>query len=95
MELRYEDLHREMDFTGVFLITPEVEVRLMLKHLTAPNGIGLSPDENKMYVANSGGRTGFIWMEYEVEADGSLQNEKLFCDARSAADMCLMRIRLR
>ncbi len=86
MELRYEDPRREMDFTGVFQITPGGEVSLRIKHLTAPNGIGLSPDESKLYVANSGGSTGSIWMEYEVEEDGSLQNEKLFCDARAASD---------
>jgi len=86
MELRYEDPRRDMDFTGVFLVTPESEVSLQLQHLSAPNGIGFSPDESKVYVANSGGSSGFIWMEYEVEEDGSLQNEKLFCDARAAAD---------
>lgn len=86
MELRYEDPRREMDFTGVFRITPEGEVSLMLKHLTAPNGIGLSPDESRIYVANSGGSTGSLWMEYDIEEDGSLQNERLFYDARPASD---------
>ena len=86
MELRYEDPRREMDFTGVFRITAEGEVSLMLKHLTAPNGIGFSPDESCVYVANSGGSTGSIWMEYDVVEDGSLQNERLFCDARPASD---------
>jgi len=86
MELRYEDPRRDMDYTGVFLVTPEGEVSLQLQHLSAPNGIGFSPDESTVYVANSGGSSGFIWMEYEVEEDGSLQNEKLFYDARSAAD---------
>jgi gluconolactonase len=86
LEQRYEDPLREMDFTGVFLITPEGEIRMLIKHLTAPNGIGLSPDESKLYVANSGGSSGPIWMVYQVEEDGSLQNEKLFCDAGAAAD---------
>ncbi len=86
MEHRYEDPGRELDFTGVFRITPEGEVSLMLKHLTAPNGIGFSPDESRMYVANSGGSTGLIWMEYDVVENGSLQNERLFYDARPASD---------
>lgn len=86
MELRYEDPRREMDFTGVFYTTPEGEVSLLLKHLTAPNGIGFSPDESKAYVANSGGSSGFIWMEYDVVEDGSLQNERLFYDAGPASD---------
>jgi len=86
MELQYKDPRRDMDFTGVFLITPTGDVSLQLKHLTAPNGIGLSPDESKAYVANSGGSTGIIWMEYDVEKDGSLQNERLFYDAGPASD---------
>jgi len=86
MELRYEDPRREMDFTGVFLITPEGEVGLLSEQFTAPNGIGLSPDESRLYVANSGGSSGFIWMEYEVMEDGTLQNGQLFYDARPASD---------
>lgn len=86
MELRYGDPRREMDFTGVFLVTPDGEVSLMLKHLNAPNGIGLSPDEKKMYVANSGGQPGPVWMEYDVTGDGSLQNERVFYDTSPAAD---------
>jgi len=86
MELRYEDPRREMDYTGVFLITPGGEVSLQTDKLTAPNGIGLSPDESSLYVANSGGSSGPIWMEYELAKDGSLQNEKLFYDAGPASD---------
>ena len=86
MELGFEDPRREMDFTGVFRITPEGEVTLLSDRLSAPNGIGFSPDEKKLYVANSGGASGSIWMEYEVVDDGSLRNEKLFYDAGPAAD---------
>lgn len=86
MELRYKDPKREMDFTGVFLITPEGKVSLQTDKLTAPNGIGLSPDESKLYVANSGGSSGPIWMEYELADDGSLHNGSLFYDASTAAD---------
>lgn len=86
MEFRYEDPKREMDFTGVFLITPEGDVSLQTDKLTAPNGIGLSPDESRLYVANSGGGSGSIWMEYELAADGSLHDGSLFHDAGAAAD---------
>lgn len=86
MELRYEDPRRDMDFTGVFRITPEGEVTLLSDRLSAPNGIGFSPDEKKLYVANSGGASGSIWMEYEVADDGSLRNENLFYDAGPATD---------
>jgi len=86
MELRYEDPRRDMDFTGVFRITPAGEVSLLNDQLSAPNGIGFSPDESSLYVANSGGSSGSVWMEYEVAKDGSLQNEKLFYDAGPSSD---------
>jgi len=86
MELGYKDPGREMDFTGVFLITPDGEVSLQTDLLTAPNGIGLSPDESKLYIANSGGSSGSIWMEYELAKDGSLHHESLFYDAGAASD---------
>jgi gluconolactonase len=86
MELRYEDPRREMDFTGVFLVRPDGEVSMQLHHLTAPNGIGLSPDESRCYVGNSGGSTGTLWMEYDVAEDGSLQHERVFCDPAAVTD---------
>lgn len=86
MEFRYDDPRREMDFTGVFLVKSDGQVSMQLHHLSAPNGIGLSPDERNIYVANSGGSSGLLWMEYDLSEDGSLQNERVFCDARAAAD---------
>jgi gluconolactonase len=86
MELRYADPRREMDFTGVFLVTPGGQVSLQDDHLNAPNGIDLSPDESRIYVANSGGDPGPLWMEYELAKDGSLQNGKVFYDAGPASD---------
>ena len=86
MELRYEDPRREMDFTGVFLVRPDGEVSMQLHHLSAPNGIGLSPDESACYVGNSGGSTGTLWMVYDVTGDGSLQHEKVFCDPGTVTD---------
>ncbi len=86
MELRYGDPRREMDFTGVFLVRPDGEVSLQLQHLWAPNGIGLSPDESRCIVANSGGNPGALWMEYDVVEDGSLQHERVFCDPSTVSD---------
>ena len=86
MELRYEDPRREMDFTGVFLSSPDGQVKLLTDELSAPNGIGLSPDEKHLYVANSGGSSGLIWMKYDVMEDGTIQNGQMFNDARPASD---------
>lgn len=86
MEQGYGDPRRELDFTGVYLSNPQGEVKLLSDQLSAPNGIGLSPDESKLYVANSGGETGFLWMEYGINQNGAIENGRLFCDARPASD---------
>jgi gluconolactonase len=86
MELRYKDPKREMDFTGVFKYSREGRIELLTDQMSAPNGIGLSPDEKKLYVANSGGGEKSIWMEYEFAADGSLKPGKIFYDASVASD---------
>lgn len=86
MELRYGDPRREMDFTGVFKLGTDGSVTLLTDQLSAPNGIGFSPDESKLYVANSGGANGPIWMIYDVGPDGILTNNRLFCDATVASD---------
>ena len=44
---------RELDFYGVFQITPKGEVSVIAKPKGRPNGIALSPDGKTMYVANS------------------------------------------
>ncbi len=86
MEFRFKDPKREMDFTGVFKFSVEGEISLLTDQLSAPNGIGLSPDEKNLYVANSGGGEKSIWMIYEFAEDGSLANGKVFHDASVASD---------
>ena len=87
MEFRYDDPTREMDFTGVFRITARWKViTLLTDPYRAPNGIGLSPDESKLYVANSGRASGLIWEVFDRAPDGSYTNERLFYDAGPAGD---------
>lgn len=86
MELRYKDPKREMDFTGVFKYDTRGEITLLTDRMSAPNGIGLSPDESKLYVANSGGGELSIWMVYSITEKGLLAGGKVFHDASAASD---------
>ncbi len=86
MEFRYDDPNREMDFTGVFRLQADGRVTLLTDALSAPNGIGLSPDEKSLYVANSGRASGLIWEIFDRAPDGSYVNERLFYDAGPAGD---------
>jgi gluconolactonase len=69
---------KELDFSGVFHLSPDGQLDIITKELPRPNGIILSPDEKTLYVANSSSNA--IWMAYDVAADGSVSNGRLFYD---------------
>lgn len=78
MEFRYNDPKREMDFTGVFRLSAGGELILLTDKMGAPNGIGLSVDEQKLYVANSGGGENSFWMVYNLQPDGTIDEGTFF-----------------
>jgi gluconolactonase len=69
---------RELEFNGVFRITAAGKIDAAAKDLALPNGLAFSPDEKKLYVANSAGKT---WSVYDVNPDGSLAHSRIFFDA--------------
>ncbi|MCK5462627.1 MAG: SMP-30/gluconolactonase/LRE family protein, partial [Bacteroidales bacterium] len=80
MELKWKDPKREIDFAGVYKLNNDGEVTLLIDTLQAPNGIGFSPDETRLYVASSGRDAS--WYEYRIAEDGTLTDGKLFFDAK-------------
>ena len=50
-----------------------------------PNGIGLSPDEETLYVGVSDA-TNPVWLAYDVLSDGTLENRRVFFDASEWLD---------
>lgn len=81
LEHGFEDPSRELKFAGVFKFSPDGKLSLLTDKMSAPNGIGLSPDETKLYVANSGEGDLAVWMEYRFKKDGSLDSGRLFHSA--------------
>ncbi len=55
-----ESPQREADFNGVYRVSPDGEVQAIIRDLTFPNGIALSPDEKTLYVAVSDPEDGHI-----------------------------------
>ena len=80
LEKNMEDPAKEIDFQGVYRLDQEGEVHLLTDELSRPNGIAFSPDYSVAYVANSDPERA-IWMAYDVEADGSFTNGRVFFDA--------------
>jgi len=66
---------RELPFCGVYAIRPSGELVLLSVYFSRPNGIGLSPDEKTLYVADS--QEDFI-QAFDLGEDGSLTNSRLF-----------------
>jgi len=69
---------RELSFAGVYRLTPQGRLDVVVKDLPAPNGLAFSPDEKKLFVDNS--RPAKLWMVYDVKPDGTLANGKVFAD---------------
>ncbi len=74
-----KDKGKELDFQGVYRLTPKGELTLLTREMSRPNGIAFSPDEKTLYVANSDPDKA-NWMAFPVKADGTLDKGKEFFD---------------
>jgi gluconolactonase len=77
-----DDPRKQLAFSGVYAVRNGA-LKLLSKEFTGPNGIALSPDEKYLYVGNWDEKKKVV-MRYEVLADGSVRNGKLFFDMTSA-----------
>jgi gluconolactonase len=76
---RADDPARELDFCGVYRVKPSGELTLLTRDMTLPNGLAFSPDEKMLYVAQSDPNKA-VWMQFPVNADGTLGQGKVFRD---------------
>jgi len=70
---------KELDFCGVFRLTPDVSLTLLDDTFSMPNGLAFSPDESVLYVDDS--PRGHI-RAFDVQADGNLTNGRVFAEIR-------------
>ena len=80
LEGNVDDPLKELAFQGVYKLSQDGDLHLLTDKMTRPNGIALSPDESKLYVANSDPQKA-IWMEYNLTDDGTIDEGKVFFDA--------------
>ena len=96
---RIEESERELDFAGVHRIGPDGNVAAVTGELRFPNGIAFSPDESVLYVAITRRDDACIQEKergevcthqliraFDVAADGSLSNERVFANMFSSSD---------
>jgi gluconolactonase len=65
---------RELDFYGVFHITPKGDLELAAKWKTRPNGIALSPNGRILYVSDSDSR---LVRAYDLDRAGAVSNDRV------------------
>ena len=79
LPLREKDPGKELDWFGVYRLGKDGKVTLLTKEMTRPNGIGFSPDEKTLYVAQSDPEAA-IWKAFPVNADGTLGASRVLFD---------------
>jgi gluconolactonase len=73
---------RDIDFEGVFLVSPAGAVTLATRDVQKPNGILVSPDDRTVYVAdtNSDPKGNHHLVAFRVQADGTLADKRILHD---------------
>src|SRR5690349_14385379 len=64
-----DDPTKELKFNGVFRLAGG-KLSVVIRDLTRPNGIAISPDDKTLYIANSDEKKK-VWMAYDLEPNGT------------------------
>ena len=97
---RVPEEDQEIEWPGtIHRVAPDGSVEMLAHDIDFPNGIAFSPDETVLYVSNTrklGERPDQYWdgevkqnqliQAYDVAADGSLSNSRMFGSMASAED---------
>ena len=68
---------RELDFYGVYHVTPKGELEVVAKWKTRPNGIAVSPNGRTLYVSDSDERS---VRAYDLDGKGIASKERIVVD---------------
>lgn len=79
---RNESKDKEIVHNGVYKVTPDGAVTVLVDSLTRPNGIAFNPDFTKCYVANSDPKKAY-WAVYDITPEKTFTNGKILFDATS------------
>lgn len=80
-----QDSLKQLPYSGVFVIETNGTVDLIDTKITRPNGITLSPNEDKLFVANSD-EDNPGWYVYDILEDGKIKNKQIFYQADKPDD---------
>ena len=83
-----DDPAKQLKFNGVFRYD-KGKLTVVIKDLSRPNGIAFSPDEKYLYISNSDEKHK-VWMRYDVNANGTVSNGKVFADVTSETSLACL-----
>jgi gluconolactonase len=75
------EMKQELPFEGIYRLDEKGNLRLLIKDLKQPNGLAFSPDGKRFYVDSDAEKNIRV---YDVAADGSLTNGRIFGDEQGA-----------
>lgn len=75
-----DDPLKEIPFQGVYKLTPEGKLTVLVDSLTRPNGLAFTPDEKTLIVANSDPEK-VVWYAFDLTYGDSVANPRIFYDA--------------
>ena len=76
----FDDPRKELPFQGVYRLSKNGKLTLLIKDIKAPNGVAFSPDETKLYVSDVNFDRA-AWLVYDINQDGAVTNGRVFADA--------------
>jgi len=65
---------------GVYRLSKDGSVTLLIRDIKAPNGIAFSPDEKTLYVSDVDPKRA-AWLAYDVQSDGTVTNGRVLFNA--------------
>jgi gluconolactonase len=78
-----DDPDRELEFSGVFSVSPDGTIALIDDSLKGPNGIAFSPDERTLYVGNWDPDSKVV-VRYDLSAGGDVVDRSIVHDLTDA-----------
>jgi gluconolactonase len=76
----FDDRDKDLPFQGVYRVSKDGTLTLLITDLKAPNGIAFSPDEKTLYVTDVDPERA-AWLAYDVQDDGTVTNGRVLFDA--------------
>ncbi|WPR73700.1 SMP-30/gluconolactonase/LRE family protein [Algoriphagus sp. NG3] len=79
------DSKKEIDYQGVYKMSPSGKVTMLLDSIDQPNGIAIFPNQKTLLVSNSD-PIKRRWYAYDLAEDGSIESGRIFHDASDASE---------